>query len=524
MSFSTILGEPTEETLSKPTVETVTESNSRASDWEIYGVSDGNGNLHLTEEVDQTTSQMRHLSCDSRFEDEELGHSFRRYGGKKFDKSVPKVPYVPIERSVDLIYEEDLKNAGGYFHSDDFDDDIVVIDTGNSNPIKFDDWKECEFSPRLYDNILKSGYTKPRKIQAFTMPYICQLQDIVAQSETSSGKSAAFILPIIDYILKENPERKLRAPLAIIISPTRELALQTHEQARKFCCAIPVTCAKAYGQYSMSENLKELENGCDILSTTPGRLKHFCESGELNLEDVKFLVLDEADELHANSFSTVIKQALEAGNCPDKEKRTTLLFSATFPLEIQSFTEALLKPNHVTVLNKNCNTVNKRVIHNFVEMKQSGKSQALVNLILECRKESNGVQEVPRTLVFVGTKRLADTLAIYLVDKKINSVSLNGDRPQKLREEALNDFRAHRVDVVVATDVCARGLDIKDLDHVIQYDLPSDFTTFIHRSGRTGRNKIGTCTTYYNNEKDEAMKEQLVAMLTQLGQEIPQFF
>ncbi|CEF64843.1 Helicase, C-terminal domain and DNA/RNA helicase, DEAD/DEAH box type, N-terminal domain and Helicase, superfamily 1/2, ATP-binding domain and RNA helicase, DEAD-box type, Q motif domain and P-loop containing nucleoside triphosphate hydrolase domain-containing protein [Strongyloides ratti] len=440
-----------------------------------------------------------------------------------FRRNKKAINYVPVDRAVDVIFDEDKENTEYYSLTEQMDDDVVVSYDGSAL-CKFETWAECEFESKLIKNINKCGYCRPRKIQAYTMPFVITKIDVKSQAETGSGKTAAFLLPIIDTILKENYEREVRSPFAVIISPTRELALQTHEQARKFTIDTGVTAAKAYGQYSIKENLAELDRGCDIISATPGRLKHLVEQGELNLENLKFFVLDEADELINGNFINILRSIVSMGNCPDKENRTNLLFSATFSPTVDDLCKELLKDDYAVIINSKCNQVNKRIIHKFIKVSKNEKNQILINILKEelekCEKES---KKLPRTLVFVEKKRHADMLAIALVDEKINAVSLNGDRPQNIREEALNNFRSHKVDVLVATDVCARGLDIKELDHVINVDLPSNYYTFVHRVGRTGRFRVGKATSFYDPNENGAHKEEYKQTFIANGQDIPDF-
>uniref|UniRef100_A0A0K0E8A3 RNA helicase n=1 Tax=Strongyloides stercoralis TaxID=6248 RepID=A0A0K0E8A3_STRER len=440
-----------------------------------------------------------------------------------FKKNKKAIDYVPVDRDMDVIFAEDKENAQYYSLTEEIDDDVIVSYDG-STPLKFETWAECEFESKLIKNINKCGYCRPRKIQAYTMPFVITKVDVKSQAETGSGKTAAFLLPIIDAILKENYEREVRSPLAVIISPTRELALQTHEQARKFTVDTGVTTAKAYGQYSLKENLAELDRGCDIISSTPGRLKHLVEQGEINLGNLKFFVLDEADELINNNFITTLKSIISMGNCPDKDNRTNLLFSATFSPSVDDLCKELLKKDYALVINSKCNQANRRINHKFIKVSKGEKNQVLIKMLKEelekCQKEE---KKLSKTLVFVEKKRHADMLAIALIDEKINAVSLNGDRPQNIREEALNNFRSHKVDVLVATDVCARGLDIKDLDHVINVDLPSNYYIFVHRVGRTGRFHEGKATSFYDPKENSDLKEEYKQTFISNGQDVPEF-
>uniref|UniRef100_A0A0K0F4L6 RNA helicase n=1 Tax=Strongyloides venezuelensis TaxID=75913 RepID=A0A0K0F4L6_STRVS len=430
--------------------------------------------------------------------------------------------HVPIDRSIDVLLEEDQRNNVYYSQIADQDDEINV--EGAKYQIKFDSWADCEFSKQLMANIKLTGYAKPRNIQAYTMPQIVNGFDIKGQAETGSGKTAAFLLPIIDDLIRNEFERKPRCPIAVVVSPTRELALQTHEQGRKFCNNTGVSVAKCYGQYKISENIAEIERGCDILSATPGRLKSFVQNGDISLECLKYFVLDEADELFGGSFVETIREILLIGGAPPKEKRLNMLFSATFPSGINDLANELLREGYVTIVNKCMNGANKKVTHEIIEVDRNSKNTTVCDILLkEMREaEANG-GTLKRTLVFVSRKQQADMLSMFFSERGIQALSLNGDRPQKLREEALNNFRAHNISVLVTTDVCARGIDIKDLDHVINVDLPTEFVTFIHRVGRTGRLREGFATSFYDPTVDYNLKEELVDLLRFHNKEVPSF-
>jgi len=319
------------------------------------------------------------------------------------------------------------------------------------------------------------------------------------------------------------------APYAIIIEPTRELCAQVYEQSRKFATDTDVSVAKAYGQFNIHGNMREIQAGCDILCATTGRLKHFVTSNWIGLDKLKFLVLDEADRLLEDSFLEDIRELLGLPNFPDRDHRQTMLFSATFPELVQKLSNDVLKPNSVMVSNRKLVATNNKVMQRFILISKEGKKDALLELLqkeLEQAKLKNPEKPIlSRTLVFVRTKRDADLVSLYLCGKEIKATTIHGDRSQVLREKALRDFRNNDVFVLVATDVCARGLDIKDLDHVINFDLPSDDVTYVHRIGRTGRIKRGVATSFFDefDDNDCNLAKKLVEFVEGSGQEAPEF-
>uniref|UniRef100_A0A0N5BR13 RNA helicase n=1 Tax=Strongyloides papillosus TaxID=174720 RepID=A0A0N5BR13_STREA len=431
--------------------------------------------------------------------------------------------YNPIDRSCDVIFEEDRKNAEYYSHLDEIDDEIIVSGTDDV-PECYETWEDANFHPILQNTIKKSGYTKPRKIQAYAVPIIANGSDLIGQSETGSGKTGAYLLPIIDEMLKTEWTSIRRVPFALIIAPTRELVLQIHEQARKFCDGSQYGCAKLYGQINNGYLQRELDRGCDILIAAPGRLADFLSRGYIHLHKLRYVVLDEADRLMEYNFANEITNILESPSCVPIMSRQNLLFSATFPPELQKYCREWVKKDAITIRNEKSNQVNENIIHTFICAEGINKNKMCADIIVAENKEAqNHGQPLRKTLVFVERKKTSDMLAFLLINHGIRALSINGDRCQEDRENALNDFRSGKIDVLVATDVAARGIDICGLDHVIVVELPQDFTTFIHRVGRTGRLKEGEATTFYDPKKDYILAGEISNMLQKAGQEIPDF-
>ncbi|VDN93946.1 unnamed protein product [Brugia pahangi] len=426
--------------------------------------------------------------------------------------------HVPEDRSVEEMYKEDEANAK--YEISDLDQEVTITGIPQlQKMLRLDDWKNAGFGDLLLRNVVeKSFYSAPRRIQAAVIPLIQNGWDIVGHAETGSGKTAAFILPIINYIMNDGEKNDSRcAPIALILAPTRELVGQLYNQARKFANGTGVTVAKAYGQYKLFENIMELERGCNILFATMGRLKDFVVNRKVKLHNISFFVLDEADRmLSQDSFQTDIISLVHRPDFPSVKNRQTLLFSATITSEVKELAAKVLKENHAFVSNGKTISANPLVEQNFIEVTSENKFDKLIQLLEEDR-EHNG--DVARTLVFVQRKQMADVIALNLIQKNIQSSSISGDRMQKQREEALSDFRKGNIKVLVATDVCARGIDVKDLQHVINYDMPSDRVTYVHRIGRTGRLHRGKATSFINLADDDPA---LIASIVQVVQEVQQ--
>ncbi|KAK0402348.1 hypothetical protein QR680_016284 [Steinernema hermaphroditum] len=460
--------------------------------------------------------------------------------GANTDAERPPPPrYVPNARHVDVLFAEDVKEvtSGTQFLPDE---DVVVKGANEGAHAIYRTWEECGFPQQLYENVTaRSKYASPRKIQAVVMPLIDMGLDLLGHAETGCGKTAAFVLPLLKKMMKEPKADDLTrcCPVAIVIAPTRELVLQLSEQARKFADGTRISVAKAYGMYSVHENIREIRTGCDILCATPGRLKHFINEGQVRFTNMKYFILDEVDHLLETNFWEDILEIIRSPGFPKTEARQTLLFSATFSEKVQDLANTILRPSplHVVVSSKEPSLhACPKIKQSFTPVERCNKNDKIYEVLSEeLKKEKErltilggdgSVAHVPRTLIFVEQKRTSDLVATYLSRKGIAATSINGDRTQELREKSLAEFRQEKCHVLVATDVCARGIDIHDLEFVINYDLPKDITTYIHRIGRTGRLFAGKALSFVDpmNEAEELCKD-LVAVVRGTQQELPQF-
>jgi superfamily II DNA/RNA helicase len=448
-----------------------------------------------------------------------------RANGETVPERAP-VNFVPQARKVDELFSEDQQAEKEYADIVDNDEE-VVIENFSGSTVRIQKWEEAEFEPQLLTNVKeRSKYIRPRKIQGATIPFILDGFDIKSQAETGSGKTAAFVLPIIDACMKAKTaegesryDSELASPFAIIIAPSRELVMQVFEQAEKFAADTGISVAKAYGQYNICRNHAEIRCGCDILVAAPGRLKQFVTNGEIRCNKLKFLVLDEADRLLDQNFAVDILDIVNTSGFPAMDNRQTLLFSATFPPEMAILADQLLKKEAVFVTNRR-NNPNKRIKQDFIVSDRPGKLDKLCDLLNAEAGKVGGADKIRRTLVFINTKPMCDMAAIYLCQRGIRATSIHGDRGQHLREQALSEFRSHKVSVLCATDVCARGIDVKQLDHVINMNLPTDATTYIHRIGRTGRIAKGWSTTFVQG--GEPLLNEIAEMMRGNNEEVPE--
>lgn len=398
-------------------------------------------------------------------------------------------------------------------------DDIPVDVTGENPPQHITTFEEVEFFESTKAAVSKCGYKRPTPVQKYSIPIILAGRDLMACAQTGSGKTAAFLLPVITKLIKDQApggsQSETQSPQVLIISPTRELALQTYNEARKFTHGTVYRPVVAYGGTSVGHQLRQLEGGCNILVGTPGRLIDYLDRGKVLLDKIAVLILDEADRMLDMGFEPEIKKIVGQYGIPETGKRQTLMFSATFPEEIQRIANDFLH-NYLFLTVGRVGGATSDITQRVVEVDEFGKREKLSEIL-----STTGVE---RTLVFVETKRNADFLATYLSQENFPTTSIHGDRYQKEREEALRDFRSGRAPVLVATSVAARGLDIPDVKHVVNYDLPNNIEEYVHRIGRTGRiGNQGLATAFFNKEKDAPLARSLIKVLSDACQDVPDF-
>lgn len=322
----------------------------------------------------------------------------------------------------------------------------------------------------VLDAVTKAGYQSPTPIQAQTIPLLLAGRDVVGQAQTGTGKTAAFALPILSGI-----NTTQRQPQALILTPTRELAIQVADALQSYASGLPnVRILAIYGGQDYRTQLKMLKQGVQIVVGTPGRVMDHMRRGTLNLQQLSMMVLDEADEMLRMGFIDDVEWILEQ----TPAQRQTALFSATMPKPIRRIAQKYLRdPEEVAIKERTATAATIRQRYCLIQGRD--KLDALLR-ILE-------VEQQDGTIVFVRTKNDTVTLAEQLNRNNWAAVALNGDMPQKNREQTIEQLKSGRLDILVATDVVARGLDIERISHVINYDIPSDSESYVHRIGRTGR-------------------------------------
>jgi len=403
---------------------------------------------------------------------------------------------------------------------------VVDFDHYENIPVQVDgrdfvggitDFASLSLPPVIERNVHLSSYAKPTPIQKHTIPAALQGRDVMACAQTGSGKTAAFLLPTVARLLGAQlppRERRRASPSALVLSPTRELTVQIFGEARKFCYSSGIRPVVCYGGAPIVEQLRELERGCELLVGTPGRLVDLLDRTRVIVQAVRIFILDEADRMLDMGFEPQIRRIAQQFGMPQPLERQTLMFSATFPPQIQRLARDFGHDYVFVTIGRVGSTVNL-ITQRAEYVPEPQKQQALMAKL----QEVEGL-----TLVFVETKRAADILEHSLSSQGLPASSIHGDRSQYEREHALAQFRAGRTRILVATDVAARGLDIPNVAHVINYDFPSDIDNYVHRIGRTGRaGRKGVATAFINETSNKHALEDLVQMFLEARIELPPF-
>ncbi|CAI5772433.1 ATP-dependent RNA helicase DDX3X isoform X2 [Podarcis raffonei] len=454
-----------------------------------------------------------------------FGGRFDRGGNSRWsDKSDEddwSKPLAPSER-----VEQELFAGGNTGINFEKYDDIPVEATGNNCPPHIESFSDVDMGEIIMGNIELTRYTRPTPVQKYAIPIIKDKRDLMACAQTGSGKTAAFLLPILSQIYTDGPGDALRAmkengrygrrkqyPISLVLAPTRELAVQIYEEARKFAYRSKVRPCVVYGGADIGQQIRDLERGCHLLVATPGRLVDMMERGKIGLDFCKYLVLDEADRMLDMGFEPQIRRIVEQDTMPPKGVRQTMMFSATFPKEIQMLARDFLE-EYIFLAVGRVGSTSENITQKVVWVEESDKRSFLLDLLNATGKDS-------LTLVFVETKKGADSLEDFLYHEGYACTSIHGDRSQRDREEALHQFRSGRSPILVATAVAARGLDISNVKHVINFDLPSDIEEYVHRIGRTGRvGNLGLATSFFN-ERNINITKDLLDLLVEAKQEVP---
>lgn len=406
-------------------------------------------------------------------------------------------------------------------------DDIPVEASGHDVPEPVLAFTNPPLDDHLLGNIKLARYTVPTPVQKYSIPIVMAGRDLMACAQTGSGKTGGFLFPILSQAFQNGPSstpamaggggfgRQRKAfPTSLILAPTRELVSQIFDESRKFAYRSWVRPCVVYGGADIGTQLRSIERGCDLLVATPGRLVDLIERGRISLSNIKYLVLDEADRMLDMGFEPQIRRIVEGEDMPPTAGRQTLMFSATFPRDIQMLARDFLK-DYIFLSVGRVGSTSENITQKVEYVEDHDKRSVLLDIL---HTHAGGL-----TLIFVETKRMADTLSDFLINQNFPATAIHGDRTQRERERALEFFRNGRCPIMVATAVAARGLDIPNVTHVVNYDLPTDIDDYVHRIGRTGRaGNVGLSTAFFNRGNRGIVKD-LIELLREANQEVPGF-
>lgn len=397
-------------------------------------------------------------------------------------------------------------------------------------PFRF--WHESGLPPEILEAVRKAGYEKPSPIQMMSIPLGLACKDVIGVAKTGSGKTCAFVMPMLVYVLKQPPITKETAPdgpLALVMAPTRELVQQIEEEARKFASELKIRVYSIVGGMSIEEQGFIANQGVEILVATPGRLADALDRRYLVLNQCNYVVLDEADRMIDMGFEPQVKFVLSAmptSNLkPESEDalidldgeiryRQTYMFSATMPPAVERIARNYLRaPAYVYVGDQSSSKSN--IVQNIHVLKENKKKDKLLELL------QNGPP--PPIIIFCNGKRGCDVLSRSLDKLGYPTAVIHSGKDQATRELAIEGFKSGEFEILVATDIAGRGIDVQGVEHVINYDMPKDIESYTHRIGRTGRaGRSGVATTFVTGEGvEENALYDLKIMLQKCGQTVP---
>ncbi len=360
-------------------------------------------------------------------------------------------------------------------------------------------FKDLNLKKPLLDALEKSGYTEPTDIQKKAILPIIEGKDVLGCAQTGTGKTAAFALPILDKLLENDISGK-KEIRALVLTPTRELAIQVRDNFRKYSEFTNLKSGVVLGGVNQKSQEAVLKKGVDILVATPGRLLDLINQRIVKLNNLDILVLDEADIMLDMGFINDVKKIIKSA----KEEKQTLLFSATMPNEVKTLANTILK-NHVSISVETETATVEKIDQSLYYVDKQNKTSLLMDILNE--------NEIKSALIFTRTKHGANKLTKSINSMGIRSEVIHGNKSQSARVMALNNFKTGKSKVLIATDIASRGIDISELSHVINYEMPEKAETYVHRIGRTGRAGFsGTAISLCNI--DEKKGVQVIERLT----------
>lgn len=362
---------------------------------------------------------------------------------------------------------------------------------------------ELDLEPKILHAVRDSGYKIPTPIQSQAIPLILKGEDVLGCAQTGTGKTAAYALPILQrLIIKNNNITKTRRKISVlVVAPTRELAIQIKDSFNIYGKYTGLRSTVVYGGVGQNPQVKKLKQGVNILVATPGRLLDLMRQGHINLSWIEVFILDEGDRMLDMGFIRDIRHIV---NRMPKKNRQTLLFSATIPHEVMKLANSIL--NNPIKIDISPEQPTLDIIQQSVFIISKKKKQGLLEKLLSDKS-------ITRALVFIRTKHNANRLTKYLKRKGINTDAIHGNKSQTARQKALSNFRTGKTRVLVATDVASRGIDVDNISHVIQFDLPDAPETYLHRIGRTARAGAGGVAYTFCEENQRQMLKKIEKLI-----------
>jgi ATP-dependent RNA helicase DeaD len=339
-----------------------------------------------------------------------------------------------------------------------------------TEPLPLTGFRDLDLIPPLNDALDRAGYSQPSPIQAAVIPVAKTGRDVIGQAQTGTGKTAAFLLPFMNSWRGGDP----RKPQGIVLAPTRELAVQVAEEAEKLSPSRHFKTVAVYGGQRFGGQLAKLQAGCTLIVGTPGRVNDHIQRGTINLDKIRYVVLDEADRMLDIGFRPQIERILK--RVPTQ--RQTLLMSATLPSDVMRLKDRYMKDPQTINVSPTVLTVEK-INQSYITVDEEKKTDLLIKVLER--------EHVRQCIIFVERKRGADRLYRNLKAHHAKAAAIHGDLPQPQRERIMAAFRDGRIQILIATDVMSRGIDVSGISHIINYDLPNDLENYVHRIGRTGR-------------------------------------
>lgn len=380
---------------------------------------------------------------------------------------------------------------------------------GNDVPKPVRDFRDVGFPDYVLQEITKAGFTEPTPIQSQGWPMALKGRDLIGIAETGSGKTLAYLLPAIVHVNAQPILAPGDGPIVLVLAPTRELAVQIQQETTKFGASSKIKSTCIYGGVPKGPQVRDLQKGVEIIIATPGRLIDMIESHHTNLRRVTYLVLDEADRMLDMGFEPQIKKIVSQIR-PDRQ---TLYWSATWPKEVELLARTFLFDPYKVIIGSEELKANHAICQHVEILSESQKYNKLVNLLED-------IMDGSRILIFMDTKKGCDQITRQLRMDGWPALSIHGDKSQAERDWVLSEFKSGKSPIMTATDVAARGLDVKDVKYVINYDFPGSLEDYVHRIGRTGRaGATGTAYSFFTAANARFAKD-LISILVEAGQKV----